>query len=126
MDVLLKNKKPMEEKHKVEKLFADVKEYAETKLDLAALNIQDKSSEILASAASVVTLGIAVLFVLLFLSLGAALIIGHVAHNTSIGFFSVAGFYLIVFILLFVYRDKWIKIPVVNSILRKIHFHEND
>jgi len=116
----------MEEKNKVEKLIGDVKEYAETKLDLVALNLQDKGSDIAASAASVVTLGIIILFVLLFLSLGAALILGNYFQDPSIGFFCIAGFYLIVFLLVYINRHKWIKLPLVNSILKKIHFHENN
>lgn len=117
----------MEEKHKVEKLFGDVKEYAETKLDIMALNIQDKGSDIAASAASVLTLGIVLVFILLFLSLGAALIVGHYCFNdTSIGFFCVAGFYLVVFIVLYYCRTKLIKMPLINFILKKIHFHEED
>ena len=110
----------------MEKLFSDVKEYAETKLDLVALNVEDKASDIAASAASVVTLGIVAIFILLFLSLGAAFIIGHYLHDASIGFFCLAGFYLLVFIVLYYNRAKWIKTPLVNSILKKIHFHEED
>ncbi len=116
----------MEEKNKVEKLFTDVKEYAETKLDLVALNVQDKSSNLMGSAASILVVGIVILFILLFLSLGVALIIGHCFHNPSIGFFFIAGFYFLVGLVVYFSRNKWIKTPVINALLKKINFHEEN
>ncbi|MCW3086190.1 MAG: hypothetical protein JWP12_3556 [Bacteroidetes bacterium] len=116
----------MEEKNKVEKLFTDVKEYAETKLDLVALNVQEKGSDVMGSAASILVIGIVILFVLLFLSLGAAFIIGHCFHNFSIGFFLIAGFYFLVGLVIYFSRNKLIKMPVINALLKKINFHEED
>ena len=116
----------MEEKNKVEKLFTDVKEYAETKLDLAVLSVQDKGSDLLGSAASIIVIGIVILFVLLFLSLGAALIIGHCFHNPSMGFFLIAGVYILLGIIIYFSRKKLIKMPVVNALLKNINFHEED
>jgi uncharacterized membrane protein len=90
------------------------------------LNIQDKSTGVISSIASAVILGTLGLIVLMFASIGAAWYLGEYLKNPSIGFFSVAGFYVVVGIILFIKREKWIKLPIINSILKKITYHEND
>ncbi|MCW3072508.1 MAG: hypothetical protein JWO44_2398 [Bacteroidetes bacterium] len=116
----------MEETNKLEKMFTDIKDYAETRLDIVVLNTQDKATNVISSMASAVILGTLGLFILLFLSVGAAWSLGEYLHSPSIGFFSIAGFYLLVALVLFLNRDKWIKMPIINAILKKITFHENN
>lgn len=116
----------MEEKNKLEKMFTDIKDYAETRFDIIVLNSQDKASHVISSIASAAILGVLGLLMLMFLSIGAAWSIGEYLHSPSIGFFSVAGFYLLVGFILFLNREKWIKLPIINAIIKKITFHEND
>lgn len=116
----------MEEKNKLEKMFTDIKDYAETRIDIIALNTQDKASQVISSVASIAILGTLGLFILLFASVGAAWSLGEYLNSPSIGFFSVAGFYFLLMLVLFVNREKWIKLPIINAILKKITFHENN
>lgn len=116
----------MEGLNKVEQILSNVKEYAETRFDLVAINTQDKVSDVLSSIASVVVVSILSLFIVFFGSVGVAWWIGQLAHNPSIGFFSVAGFYLLVTIIVYVNRDKWIKLPIINSLLKKININEEN
>jgi hypothetical protein len=116
----------MEEKNKIEKMFTNIKDYAETRLDIVVLNIQDKATGVISSIASAVILGSLALIVLMFVSIGAAWSLGQYLKSPSIGFFSVGGFYIIVAAVLYINREKWIKLPIINSILKKITFHEND
>jgi uncharacterized membrane protein len=116
----------MEEKNKIEKIFTNIKDYAETRLDIVVLNMQDKATGVISSIASAVILGALGLIALMFISIGGAWYLGEYLHSPSIGFFSVAGFYIIAATVLFINREKWIKLPIINSILKKITFHEND
>ncbi|MDF2438382.1 MAG: hypothetical protein K0Q95_2758 [Bacteroidota bacterium] len=116
----------MEEQNKLEKMVSDIKEYAETRFDIIVLNTQDKATHVISSIATSVIMGVLGFFILIFLSIGGAWSLGEYFNSPSIGFFSVAGFYLLVTILLYVNREKWIKMPIINSILKKITFHEND
>lgn len=114
----------MEELNKVEKLAEHIKEYAETRFDLVVLNAQDKFTNILSSlvvSATGIVLG---LFVLLFASIGAALWLGECLQSSFLGFFCVAGFYLLVAIIVILNREKWIKMPMINSLLKKININE--
>jgi uncharacterized membrane protein len=116
----------MEEKNKIEKMFTNIKDYAETRFDIIVLNIQDKAVNVISSMASAVILGTLGLISLVFISIGVAWYLGEYFHSPSIGFFSVAAFYLLVTIVVFINREKWIKLPIINAILKKITFHEND
>jgi hypothetical protein len=116
----------MEEKNKIEKMFTNIKDYAETRFDIAVLNIEDKATGVISSIASAVILGSLGLVALMFISIGGAWYLGEYFKSPSIGFFSVAGFYIVVGLVLFINREKWIKLPIINSILKKITFHEVD
>ncbi len=116
----------MEEKNKVERLLQHVEEYAETRIDLVALNVQDKLGSVLSSIASIVILWILSVFIFLFASVGAAWWIGDYFNSPSIGFFAIAGFDLLVAALVYFNREKWIKLPITNALIKKINFHEED
>jgi hypothetical protein len=116
----------MEEQTKIEKMISDIKDYAETRLDIAVLDAQDKATQVISSAAASIIFGVFGVLILLFVSVGAAWSLGEYFNSPSIGFFSVAGFYLLVGGLLYLNREKWIKLPIINAILKKITFHEND
>jgi hypothetical protein len=120
------SKETMEAVKKAEQLVSNIKEYAETRCDIALLNMQDKVSNVLSSIASAAVVAILGVLILFFASLGAAWYIGQSLNNPSIGFFCIAGFYLIVAIILIINRDKWIKLPVINTLLKKISIHEED
>jgi uncharacterized membrane protein YqjE len=116
----------MEELNKVENLIGHIKEYAETRFDLVALNLQDKGAEVLSSIVSSIIGTVLTLFVILFSSLGVALWLGNYFKNSFIGFFCIAVFYLVVALVVIVNRQKWIKTPIINSLIKKVNFHEEN
>ena len=116
----------MEGKIKVEQLVGNLKEYAETRFDIAVLNTQDKVTDVLSTIASMAVVGLLAMLIIIFSSVGAAWYVGQLLHNPSLGFFCVAGFYLIVAIIFYVNRDSWVKLPVINSLLKKININEQD
>ncbi len=116
----------MEAANKLEKLLDHLKEYAETRYQIGILNVQGKLSIVLSSLASKVILGILILFVLLFGGIGTALWLGVYFDNTFIGYFYVAGFYFLILLIIFFNREKWIKSPVMNDLIKKINFDEEN
>jgi hypothetical protein len=109
-----------ETKSNINNLIEHVREYFETRIDLIKTDAADRLSTAASSIASMLILMIAGLFFLLFASAGCAWLIGHYTGNTAIGFFSVAGFYLLVSIVIYSKRDTLIKIPIVNAILKHL------
>ncbi len=116
----------MEELTKVETLIGYVKEYAETKFDLVVLNIQDKVTDIVASTVSSLIATILIVFIVLFASIGCALWLGNYFQNSFMGFFCISGFYLVVALIVILNRSKWIKSPLINALIKKINFHEEN
>lgn len=99
-------------------------EYLEARWNLGILNASEKTATTLASLITGIIVGIFGIIVLLFLSLGAAWMIGEKMNNHAAGFFLVAGFYAIVGIILYSIRDKFIKVPLINSFIKNL-YHEN-
>lgn len=116
----------MEEENKVEKVLGHLKEYAETRYELGLLNAQEKFSNVLSSVASIAVLGILIIFIFLFGSIGIALWLGEYYHNSFIGFFYIAGFYILLSLLLFFNREKWIKSPLINTLIKKINHNDEN
>jgi uncharacterized membrane protein YqjE len=117
------NKKELD---KVERLALHVIQCAETRFDLTAINVQDKMAEVLASIASIAVLGILIAFVVLLLSIGTAMYLSGYLESNFLGFFYVALFYLLLAVLIYFTRKKLIKLPIINGLLKKINFHEED
>jgi ABC-type multidrug transport system fused ATPase/permease subunit len=114
----------MEKINRLEQLISSIKQYAENWSDIALLKIQDRLSDVFSSIASAIIIGIISLFIIFFASVGVAWWIGQALDNPSLGFFCIAGFYLVLAVVIFFYRDKWIKLPLINSLLKKININE--
>ena len=113
----------MELKNRAEKLINHIKEYLETRLNLASLTVREKVSEVLSSIVSAFILGLLFVFIFLFAGIGTALWLGDYFHSTAIGFFCVTGLYGLITLLLFFNRDKWIKAPVTDAIIKKTNIN---
>jgi hypothetical protein len=102
-------------------LFERAENYAGTRIDLAKMKAVKKSSEIVSSVASQVVVGIILVFFLMLLNIGLALWVGELLGKTYLGFFAMAGLYLIVGIIVYAGRENMIKVKVANSIIKTIH-----
>jgi len=95
-------------------------EYLETRIDLVKLKTVDKSSDILSSAAAVIAIAIVILSFLSMISIGLALYLGHLLGASYLGFFIVAGFYALIALLLYAFRNHWVKMPLYNTMVKRI------
>lgn len=115
----------MDEKIKVEHLISDVKEYAEERMNLVMLGLQEKTSKAIGGTASILIVIVLAIFMLGFLSTALAWFIGQQLDQPFLGFLIVGGFYLIVSILLWANREKWLSLPVMNAFLKNISDDED-
>ena len=106
--------------HHIDELFSEAKDYVETKTELFKLKVADKTSDIVSSATSGIVIVLAVLFFFALLNIGIALWIGEAIGNSYSGFFIVAGFYALVALIVYLFRDKWVKGPISNAIVKKL------
>ena len=107
----------------VEDLFSKTTDYLETKVELLELKAVSKISNIASSFVSGFVMGIVILVFLLFFNIGIAFWLGALFGKTYLGFLAVAGFYLLVFIIVYATRKKIIQLPVKEFIIK--HFAIN-
>jgi hypothetical protein len=115
-----------EEKDRLDDILAKSKEYVETRIDLIAINIQDRLTDILSSVVAVAILWVFGIFSLSMLSVGIALSISEYYKDPPLGFYWVGGSYFLIGMIVYIKRRDWIKLPITNILLTKINFHEED
>ncbi|MEI9910403.1 MAG: phage holin family protein [Bacteroidota bacterium] len=104
----------------IEELVTKAGDLAETKIELWKLKTAGKISETLSSLICVMAIALFTGAAITIISIGAAIYIGSYMGDISYGFFIVGGFYALAGLLLYLFRKKWIKIPLSNLIIDKI------
>ncbi|SEA27955.1 hypothetical protein SAMN05443667_10397 [Flavobacterium gillisiae] len=104
----------------IEILFEKVEDYTRTTVELAKLKVIDTSTDVASSLISRLTVAIVFAMFILLLNFGLSFWIGELLGNFYFGFFIMAFLYLILSIVLYSYKDQWIKMPVSNFIITKM------
>ena len=97
-----------------------VKEFATKKLDLLKMEVTEKSSLTAGTLTFLVCTAVAGLFFLILLNIGLGLLIGYWLGNYAYGLLIMAGFYLLIMIILFAARNL-IKYKVADKIIKLIN-----
>lgn len=106
---------------KVEGLTDHVKEYITTKVELAKLRFAEKTSLTIGNLIASIVVAVLFLFVLLFGSIAGAWALSDWIGKNYAGFLIVAGFYLLVAIIVWFARHRLIRFPVMNAIIKMLH-----
>lgn len=109
-----------EEFKKVEEMAEHFRSYVDTKLAQVKLSVAEKVSKLI----SVMIAGILVLFVFLFfivfVSIAGAYAIGYWLENIALGFLIVALIYLFFGIIIWMAKERLLRIPIMNAIIRQL------
>lgn len=101
-------------------LVDDAGRYIEAKTELWKLKAVDKTTEIATALISRLLFILISLIAVIALNTGIALLIGSWLGEAYYGFFIVAGFYLLVAIVLYAARESLIKRPFYKTVINKI------
>ncbi len=101
-------------------LFETAGDYVETRIDLFKLKTADKSAEIIASLTAVIIITLIGIAGFIILNIGVCLWLGALTGKVYYGFFIVGGFYLLIAALVYWLKDKWIKEPISDMIIKKL------
>lgn len=101
-------------------LYNKAEQYSKTSLELIKLNVIDKSSDVISSLAVIVSLSLILAVFSLFFNIGIALLLGKAFDSYAIGFFIVSSFYLVVAIVVYLFRKSLIKIPIDTIVVAKL------
>ena len=113
-------------KEKVEITYQHLIDYAEARWNLIALEVSDKTANIVTSIAMGIILAILGLFFLVFASIALALWLSDLTDNGALGFLIVAVLYGLVGVLVYVNRNKWLFLPLMNNFLKKLYRNQDD
>ncbi|MCW3075929.1 MAG: phage holin family protein [Bacteroidetes bacterium] len=102
----------------------DVEDYIETKIDLIKLKTIDKTGSAVSGIIVGVVSAILGLFILQFLSFSAAYAISSATGHPYLGFLCVAGFYILLTVLLILLKEKLVTMPIINALLSKFYTSE--
>ena len=108
------------ENSSLETLLERAEEYGKTTIELFKLKAVDKAS---GTASTVVSRALSVFFGLMFLLIGSFTLcfwLGDLLGKAWYGFAIVAGFYGLLFVILFFFLHNWFKILIANLIIKQI------
>jgi hypothetical protein len=109
-----------EPQHDIDMLLSDAGDFIETRTTLWKLkaieSLSDVSGELVSGLALIGILSMAVLI----LSTGLALLIGYWTGRSFFGFFIIGGAYAIIGLVIYAFRNHWLKEPFSNMLIRKI------
>lgn len=104
----------------IEMLYEKAKEYTNTTVELYKLTAVDKTAEVASSLSFRIAFLLIAAFFTMFFNIGLSLYLGELLESYSTGFFIVSGLYLLFGLLLYVFRENWIKTPISNLIIKEL------
>ncbi len=108
-----------------ETLKENIEDYIEAKVDLVKLKAANKTGGVIAGIIFGLVMARLSLFIIILLSFSAVYAISEVTGKTYHGFLIVAGFYILLAVLIIVLREKLITMPIINSLLKKLKYKEH-
>ena len=108
----------------IENLRNSAQEYIETQVKLFKLQAAEKVSALVAAMAAYMILSFFLLFFLLFASIAGAYVLSEMIGRPYAGFLIVSGIYLLTGLIIFINREKLLRRPLLNAIIRQL-FKDN-
>lgn len=105
---------------KMEELTDSVKEYVNTRVESVKLSVAEKSSALVANLVAGMLVAAVFLFFLIFAGIALALVLGEWTGKMWAGFLIVAGIYLLFGIIVWIAREKIIRLPVMNAMIKQL------
>jgi hypothetical protein len=106
--------------HPIELFIDKAEKYVGLRSKLFAYKVLDKASELLSELLSnVIVIGTFILFFIL-LNLGVCIWVSNTIHSLSNALFLMAGFYLIIGVVLACLHKKWIRPFIANLLIKHI------
>ena len=109
-----------EKKNDIDLLLSDAGDFLETKASLWKLKTIDTLVESVSTLASGIGIISMIVLFILIISIGFALLIGDWLGKVYYGFFIIGGVYGLVCLICYIFRDRWMKEPVSNILIRKL------
>jgi hypothetical protein len=103
----------------LEDIFSDAKDYIDTRVEYIRLSAVEKGAKIFADLITNAAVIISFVLAFLFASFTLALFLSDVLNSYAAGFGCVAGIYLLLSIIVYLTKDKYIERLLVNLFIKK-------
>ena len=110
----------------IEMLYEKLEQYSKTTIELYRLKAIDKISDVFASLASKMLVGIFITLFFILFSFGLAYYLGELFGKTYYGFFALSGFYAVIAIILVVMKKKWLEEKLNDYLINQIFKEKRD
>lgn len=110
----------MQDNSKLEELVESLKRYLNTNYELHKLEAIERSSVIGSGIVSGLLIGLVGLFFIFFISIAAGFGLSSLFSINFLGFAVVAGFYLVLGLVLVMNRKKFVQWPLRDKIIREV------
>lgn len=109
-----------------EELVTAIREYADARIDEVKLITAEKTSGLLANLLAGLVVAIVFIFFIGFASIALALLLGAWTGKWWLGFLMVAGLYILAGLIAWIAREKLIRLPLMNGLIRQLFKREED
>jgi hypothetical protein len=104
----------------------NVKEFVDTKIDIIKLKAISKGAPMISNIIVGVALAFLGIFIIMFLSFSAAYAISSATEKPFLGFLLVAGFYILLAVLVVVLKNKLLTMPIMHSLLDSLYYKNSE
>jgi uncharacterized membrane protein YgcG len=111
---------------KFEGLTDHVKQYINTRIELAKLHIAEKTSQVISQLIAITLVILFFIFFIVFGSIAGAWALSNWIGKPYAGFLIVAGIYLLLGIIVWLARGPLIRFPLMNAIIKLLHKNDHD
>lgn len=114
-----------EEFTKIEGLVERLKAYLNTRLSQIKLSLAEKSANVFSVLIALLLAALVFFLFITILSVGLALLLGEWLRSYWLGFFIMSGIILVAGLWGWLSRDRWLRTPIINLLLRVLFKDEN-
>ncbi|MFM6924489.1 MAG: phage holin family protein [Ferruginibacter sp.] len=111
---------------KIEELADNIKQYVNNRVDAVKLTAAEKSSAIIANLIAGLIVATVFMFFIVFASIALSLLLGNWIGSTWAGFLIVAGLYLLTGMIVWTAREKIIRLPIMNALIKQLFGEEDE
>lgn len=111
---------------KLEELLAHLKEYLDNRIAYTKLSVAEKSSKIFANLVSIFVSVLILFFFVVFASIALAFALAKLTGEYYWGFLIVAGIYLLMGTIVWIAKEKLLRLPMMNALLKQFFKEESE
>ncbi|MEO7265134.1 MAG: phage holin family protein [Ferruginibacter sp.] len=111
----------------VEELIDSLKEYVNNQIEIVKLKTAAKGSSIFANIVAAIVAAVFIFIFIIIASIALSIYLGQWLGDAWLGYLIVSGIHLLTGIIVWKVRDKLIRIPVMNAIIKEMfHLKKDD